>query len=298
MRVASKVIDALFAEAGCGSQVSRFVSCIAHEYQRSERLLLESLLHSPAVHADETRVNIRGVSHYAWVLTDGKHVVFKLSDTRKISTIEPLLVGYGGVLISDFYSGYDSLACRQQKCLVHLIRDLNDDLWKNPFNEDYEDFVGTVRDLLVPIFEDVNRWGLKARFLKKHMKAVNRFYDKVIEVAECRSELVEKYRKRFARYRESLFLFLTENGISWNNNMAERALRHLSVQQKISGCFVGAGASEYLRLLGIFQTCRFQDKPFLQFLLSGEKDVDQFKVRKRGRTRPKQPYRSSRAAVR
>ena len=63
--------------------------------------------------------------------------------------------------------------------------------------------------------------------------------------------------------------------------MAERALRHLSVQQKISGCFVGTGASDYLRLLGISQNCRFQDKPLLQFLLSGERDVDKFRVRKR-----------------
>jgi hypothetical protein len=140
--------------------------------------------------------------------------------------------------------------------------------------------------LLVPIFEDVSRWGLKARFLKKHMKTVDHFYANVIEVAGVRSELVEKYRKRFTRYRESLFLFLTENGIPWNNNMAERALRHLPVQQKISNYFVGAGASDYLRLLGICQTCRFQDKSLLEFLLSGEKDVDQFKVQRRRRTRP------------
>lgn len=235
------------------------------------------------VHADETTVKIRNVSHYAWVLTDGKHVLFKLSDTRQISTIEPLLAGYDGVLISDFYAGYDSLPCKQQKCLVHLIRDLNDDLWKNPFNEDYESFAGGVRDLLVPIFEDVNRWGLKSRFLKKHMKVVDRFFGKVIEVPERRSELVETYRKRFKRYREPLFRFLTDDGIPWNNNMAERALRHLSVQQKISGCFMGSGAGDYLRLLGICQTCRFQEKPFLDFLLSGEKDVDQFKVKKRRR---------------
>jgi len=279
----SQVIGAMLSEHVSPSSVSAFVSEMAREYVATENLLLDRLVRSPVIHADETKVNIRGVSHYAWVLTDGKHVVFKLSETRQISTIQPLLDGYGGVLVSDFYGGYDSLPCEQQKCLVHLIRDLNDDLWSNPFNEDYECFVANVRDLFVPIFEDVNRWGLKARFLKKHMKAVNQFYGRVIEANECRSELVEKYRKRFTRYRESLFRFLTEDGIPWNNNMAERALRHLAVQQKISGCFVGSGAIDYLRLLGISQTCRFQDKPFLQFLLSGERDVDQFKIRKRGR---------------
>jgi hypothetical protein len=273
----------MFSEHVSPSVVTKFIYLTANEYALSENLLLKKLVRSPVIHADETKINIRGVSHYAWVLTDGQHVVFKLSDTRQISTIEPFLAGYGGVLISDFYGGYDSLGCRQQKCLVHLIRDLNDDLWRNPFNEDYECFVGIVRDLLVPVFEDVNRWGLKSRFLKKHLKAVDCLYSKVIDVAGGRSDLVEKYKKRFTRYRDSLFLFLTEDDIPWNNNMAERALRHLSVQQKISGCFVGSGASVYLRLLGIFQTCRFQDKPFLQFLLSGEKDVDQFKVRKRNR---------------
>ena len=187
------------------------------------------------------------------------------------------------MLVSDFYGGYDSVTRRQQKCLVHLIRDLNDDLWKNPFNEDYEAFVVALRDLLVSIFTDVDRYGLKARHLKKHVKAVDRFYKAVVEVPECNWELIERYKKRFKRYRESLFLFLTEDGIPWNNNMAERALRHLAVQRKISGCFVGSGAADYLRLLGICQTCRFQNKSFLGFLLSGEVDVDGFKSPRRRR---------------
>ena len=169
---------------------------------------------------------------------------------------------------------------------MHLIRDLNDDLWKNPFNEEYERFVSDIRDMFVPIFDDVAKHGLKSWYLKKHMKSVDHIYQNVIEGPEGCSELVEKYKKRFVRYRESMFRFLTEDGIPWNNNMAERALRHLCVQQKISGCFVGkAGADNYLRLLAIAQTCRFQEKPFLDFLLSGERDVDQFNpVRKRRKT--------------
>ena len=43
------------------------------------------------------------------------------------------LADYNGTLISDFYPGYDSVQCQQQKCWVHLIRDLNDDLWGNTF---------------------------------------------------------------------------------------------------------------------------------------------------------------------
>ena len=68
--------------------------------------------------------------------------------------------------------------------------------------------------------------------------------------------------------------------VPWNNNAAERAIRHLAVQRKISGSFGKGSTPHYLRLLSITQTCRFQNKSLLQFLLSGEIDIDMFKGRK------------------
>jgi hypothetical protein len=59
--------------------------------------------------------------------------------------------------------------------------------------------------------------------------------------------------------------------------MAERALRHLAIQRKISGYFFESGLQGYLMLLGLMQTCRFQNKPFLEFLMSNTKDVDSFR---------------------
>ena len=141
--------------------------------------------------------------------------------------------------------------------------------------------MASVRDLLVPILEDVDRFGLKARHLHKHQKLVDRFYRRTIDVPTANCEITAIYQKRFAHYRHSLFTFLGSDGIPWHNNMAERAIRHFAVQRKISGFFYTKGATEYLRLLGIAQTCRFQDKSFLRFLLSGCKDVDMFKESKR-----------------
>jgi hypothetical protein len=63
--------------------------------------------------------------------------------------------------------------------------------------------------------------------------------------------------------------------------VAERAIRQLAVQQKISGSFFKRVAPQYLLLLAISQTCRFQGKSFLKFLLSKETDLDSFR-----RTRP------------
>ena len=138
-----------------------------------------------------------------------------------------------------------------------------------------------VQSLLVPILEAVDRFGLKAWHLRKFNKDVERFYDQNITGREYRSEAAATYRKRFERYRDSLFTFLNEDGIPWENNMAERAIRQLAVQRKISGSFFKRSAGHYLLLLAISQTCRFQGKSFLRFLLSKETDVDSFR-----RTRP------------
>lgn len=53
--------------------------------------------------------------------------------------------------MSDHYPGYDGLPWRQQKCWVHLVRDLNDDLWKCPFDEGLQKFVLSVKELIMPI---------------------------------------------------------------------------------------------------------------------------------------------------
>ncbi len=154
-------------------------------------------------------------------------------------------------------------------------------LWKNPFNAELEEFVAAFKDLISPIMDDVAKYGLKKRHLAKHERSVNRFYNSMILGREFKCEAAKTFQKRFLRHRDSLFTFLKEDGIPWNNNMAERAIRHLAVQRKISGSFFKRVADFYLRLLGIAQTCRFQGKSFLGFLLSGGFDVDVYKEKKR-----------------
>jgi hypothetical protein len=230
---------------------------------------------------DETRLNIQGEDQYVWVLTDGLHVVFKLTDTRETLLVRELLRDFKGILVSDFYAGYDAMPCRQQKCLVHLIRDLNDDLWSTPYDLELEGFVQAIKELLVPILQAYEQYGAKRRHLAKFTLSVTRFYRDHITGKEYRLEAVRTYQKRFVRYKDDLFRFLTEDKIPWNNNMAERAIRHLAVQRKISGTFYKRVAVKYLQMLGVAQTCRFQSKSFLRFLLSEETDIDRFVDRKR-----------------
>jgi predicted RecB family nuclease len=280
-RIIVQVTEHLFGVGMSVMTAINFLRYLADYYAPTEGLLLQAILKSDFVHVDETKINIQGVDHYVWVFTDGQHVVFRMTETRDADIVREVLAGYEGVLVSDFYPGYDGVPCRQQKCWVHLIRDINDDLWAAPFDHELEAFALAVQSLLVPILEAVDRYGLKAWHLRKFEKDVERFYARHVVGRDYSSELAAKYQKRFERYRGSLFTFLTQDGIPWENNMAERAIRQLAVQRKISGSFFKRVAPQYLLLLAISQTCRFQGKSFLKFLLSKEKDVDAFR-----RTKP------------
>jgi predicted RecB family nuclease len=278
-RVIAQTVADQFGETISDGSMVNFIRYFSDFYAETEQLLTRNILQSPFIHADETKVNIRGVDQYVWVFTDGKHVVFKLTPTREAEIVHEFLGDYAGTLISDFYPGYDSVKCKQQKCWVHLIREMNDDLWKSPFDSEFEGFVLNVKNLIVPILEVVEDHGLKTKKLTKFNTNVTQFYKNTINKT-YKSDLALKYQKRFLRYRDSLFVFLSEDNIPWNNNAGERAIRHLAVQRKISGSFFESMMPHYLLLLGIMQTCRFQGKSFLKFLLSKEKDIDRFKQKK------------------
>jgi hypothetical protein len=268
-----------FCEKISQGSIVNFLRYFSDFYSETEQLITTRMLQSSFIHADETKVNIQGVEQYVWVFTDGLRVIFKLTPTREADIVHKILDGYLGTLVSDFYPGYDSVKCKQQKCWVHLIREINDDLWKAPFDIELEGFAAKVKDLIVPILKVVEEHGLKKRKLGKLNDTVNQFYKDTVEKT-YKSELTLKYKNRFLRYKNSLFVFLTEDNIPWNNNMGERAIRHLAVQRKISGSFFESLMPHYLRLLEIMQTCRFQNKSFLKFLLSKEKDIDKFRKKK------------------
>ena len=88
-----------------------------------------------------------------------------------------------------------------------MIRDLNEDLWKNPFNGELEQFIAAFRKVLIPIMADVRKYGLRKRNLQKHRRVVDRYYNFAVDGCISEDEIVQRYQKRFIRYRDSLFRF-------------------------------------------------------------------------------------------
>jgi predicted RecB family nuclease len=264
-------------------RVTEFRQGIARHYKRTYETLLRSLVRGQLIHADETRVCIKGRSTdgYVWAFATITGVVYVYSPTREGDVVRDTLKGFKGVLISDFYSAYDALECPQQKCLIHLARDFNDDLLKNPFDEELRAVASRFTVLLQQIVETIDRFGLKKVHLNKHKRDVQRFYDELFGGA-YESETAQYYQKRIEKYKDKLFVFLDHDGVPWNNNTAENAVKLIASRRKVMGtAFTEDGIKDYLVLLSIYQTLRYRQASFLTFLLSGHTDIEAFLGKRR-----------------
>ena len=153
---------------------------------------------------------------------------------------------------------------------------MNDALLKNPLDDELKDIVIRFGYLLRKIIETIDKFGLKSRYLKKHKKDVKRFY-KWLLTQSFNSELAESFKKRMIKYEKKLFLFLDYDGVPWNNNNAEHAIKYFAKYRRlVNGQLSQRGLEAYLVLLSIYQTCEYKGINFLDFLLSKEKDIDKF----------------------
>jgi predicted RecB family nuclease len=269
-------INRLFGCCLVRSSLNEFKIKASKFYSDTKANILNRIISGNLIHADETSANIKGQAAYVWVLTSLTDVVYILTESREGETVRQLLKEFGGVLVSDFYTGYDSVNCAQQKCLLHLMRDLNDEILNNPFDEEAKLVALQFAGLLRAIVDTIDARGLRARFLRKHLREVERFYS-FLNNKSFESETADRLKRRFNRNRDRLFTFLQYDGVPWNNNNAEHAIKAFArLRDVISGSSTRKGVDEYLTLLSVSETCRYRGVDFLDFLRSGEKDVATF----------------------
>ncbi len=275
-RAVTESLNQLFGFQLDHASVNRQKSRAAQLYKGTYERILNKILNGRLIHADETKISIRGKGAFVWVLTNLEEVAYFYTETREGDVVQSMMQEFRGVLVSDFYAAYDSINCPQQKCLIHLMRDLNDDLLKQPFNEELKGLVREFAELLKPMIETVDRFGLKAYFLRKHKVFIERFY-KRLSKRDYQSEIAVKYKKRFEKNRGKLFTFLDYDGVPWNNNNAEHAIKAFAMLRNIiRGTSSEKGIRDYLTLLSICETCKYKGLSFLEFLRSGEKDIDEY----------------------
>jgi hypothetical protein len=266
-----KVLSEVFHIALPQQQLYRFKSSVTESHQETYQSILEEILRGPIIHVDETEVMLRKQKGYVWVFTNMERVYYCFKSTREGSFLKEMLKPFSGVLISDFYTAYDSLNCPQQKCLLHLMRDFNDDLLKSPFNEELRAIATQFASLLKKIVESIDKYGLRRRHLQKHWTDVDRFM-RLVKSTHYVSDTAQGYQARLEKCEGKLFTFLNYDGVPWNNNNAEHAIKVFARHRTFAdGRFTEQSINEYLVLLSLYQSCEYQEINFLEYLLSTER---------------------------
>lgn len=210
------------------------------EAARAARPAYEGLLAearaSPVLHLDETGWREDGRNGWIWTLTTPTVRLFRFATSRAGAVPRALLGSDGdGVSVSDFYTAYDQLDGRHQRCWAHLLRDIHELQVQHPTAARLHAWAEGMHAL----FTDAVAWTATAGAAPPAERERARVRYEAAVLALCRAEPTgvphAAVCQRIERYHPELFTFVADPAVPSTNNAAERALRPLVVARKVSG---------------------------------------------------------------
>lgn len=98
------------------------------------------------LHADETSWRVSGDNHWLWNFSNEDFSFYKVDPTRSQEVVKNILgETFDGVLVTDFYGGYNKINSLKQKCWVHLLRELHELKEKHPKDEQLKKFASRIK---------------------------------------------------------------------------------------------------------------------------------------------------------
>ncbi len=263
----------------CGVRLSagtlvEWVQQSAETLESVEAELKQALRRAPVLHSDETGVRRGGRLAWAHVASTTRltHYAIHAKRGNEATNEIGILPSYTGVSVHDGWKPYQAYtACRHALCNVHHLRELTfvEEQYQQPWAKDLKDLLlemqaateqaraqgrsrlpATQRDALVARYEHLLALGLAANPPPQRRP---RQRGRMKQSPAC--NLLERLWLGQAQ----VLAFLDDLTIPFDNNQAERDLRLLKTQQKVSGCFRSdPGAAAFARLRSYLSTLRKQ----------------------------------------
>ena len=165
---------------------------------------------------------------------------------------------FDGTLVSDFWPAYNALACAaRQKCLVHLLRDMEHvEKYKSPGAE-WKRFAKKLRRLIMDAIRLRRRrdhYSPQAYASRRH--CIAKRLQGLIDTPWTDKQ-AKRLIKRFRRHQDELFTFLDQSDLPFDNNLAERSIRPAVILRKNSyGNRSQQGADTQAVLMSVFFTLK------------------------------------------
>lgn len=252
----------------------------ADKVQGAAHSIKERVRKSHIVHGDETGWREGGQNGYIWCFCtpDGERY-YEYDKSRAGAVVKRILGSqFKGTLVTDFYAAYNDLPCEHQRCWVHLLRDVHKLKEDNNDNEQVLSWAAQLRqlyDTAQDALKGKGRWG---RWPPTQQQREMLY----IELVEGAAELAGRYAnakahsthpchtlsKRLMLHQDSLFQFVLQEGLSADNNLAERSIRPVVVMRKVSGGSQSErGSRTRMTLASLFGTWRAKGfNPFSECL--------------------------------
>jgi len=211
------------------------------------------------VHCDETGWFINGTKVWAHTAATESTVLYELVPTRGKGVSEKLLgPDFVGTKVTDALPNYRNLPGKHQLCWAHLTREAQENAAWQPENAERQTLTQTLNGIYADlrVVTGAEEWNeADARQARRRCeRRVRRLTTKSWQDASSR-RLVQ----RLTSFRHALFTCLTEEGIPPDNNHAERVLRKLVVQRKISGGNRSpTHAVIHARMMSVLETMRLE----------------------------------------
>lgn len=219
------------------------------------------------LNCDETGINIGGKRVWLHNASSELYTWYYPHERRGKEAMDEIGVigGSSGILIHDHWKAYYSYeGKRHGLCNAHHLRELTG------ASEEGQKWAQRLADFLIRIKEKVEQANgvldekEQGKAVKQYRKLIREGEKECPEpegkppgkrggVAKSRERnLLERLRD----YEEDTLRFMTQKEVPFTNNLAERDIRMMKVQQKISGCFRSwEGAKAFCRIRSYISTC-------------------------------------------
>jgi len=232
-RTIQAVLQSMYGLHLALGEITELLHALARRGRAFYEGLLEAVRGSPYVHADETGWREDGMNGYVWSFSNSDSRIYLRDQSRGHQVSEAALgEGYKGILVSDFYGGYNYHLGEHQRCWAHFIRDLKELMDKHPDEAKVSAWVKKV----IALYQKARDFHSEKR--QERVRARFRFQDRLVALGEkyLGADVPQRVlAQRCVRYANELFTFVEHPQVPSENNAAERAIRPLVTARKVSG---------------------------------------------------------------
>ena len=260
-RLARLMSDLLGLEISEGA-LANLLEASGDAFARQTILIRDRLLSGTILQSDETSARVGKKTWWTWVFHDGDSACFCIRPSRGKAVVEEFL----GEVRPDFWVS-DRFGAQMgwartghQACLAHLLRDVQ-------YAIDAGDgaFAPAIKKLLKQaVAIGRRRDRLKDSTLVAYAAKLEAKLGRLLQI-EPANRQGQKLLRIIKKYRQNLFVFVTNRAVPPTNNGSEQALRPCVIFRKITNCFRSQwGATLYADVRSVFETARRRRIPILQ----------------------------------